>query len=287
MTDRYPFPDEFSPIGSSAYYAIRFAPPGRRSFLSLANAFYRTVRNIPVTCSDPGVAAEKLNWWRLEIERSRESRAQHPMAISMGALQAQYSLPTHYFEPFFRAVGQEIGTIEIESDNDLERHCRDTGALFADLNALIGGSDEAQRRSARELGSFLRMVEIIRDLGFDLRRNRCFIPAERLRQHQLSPAQLLHIEESVQLQSLLCSITGFQRQHYQKTVQAIHRRDGLGPLLSLTAMAEQVLKIIDADGYRRLVHQRTSLTPLHKLWISWRCQRRIRSARNTSRSTNV
>lgn len=276
MPERHPFPDEFTPVGSSAFYAIRFAPPDRQSSLSLVNAFYRSLRSIPVTCSDPGVAAVKLNWWQQEIQRSRQSQAQHPIAISMGALQERYSLPENYFEPLFQAVGQEIGSVEIEHDTELEYHCRNTGALFADLNALVGGADEKRRRSARELGSFLRMVEIIRDLGFDLRRNRCFIPVDRLQQHRFSAAQLLHTEDEERLQALLSSITRLQQQRYQKTLREISDRAGLGPLLSMTAIAERVLSIIHTDGYRRILHQRTSLTPLHKLWISRRCQWRLR-----------
>ena len=276
MPEQHPFPDEFSPIGSSVFYAIRFAPSGIRSPLSLANAFYRTLRNIPVTCSDPGVAAEKLNWWRQEIKRSLQAEAQHPIAISMGELQTRYSLPGDYFEPLFEAIGKEIGAVLIENDIELEYHCRHTGALFADLITLIGGANEEQRRSARKLGSFQRMVEIIRDLGIDLRRNRCFVPSHRLQTYRLNPMQLLQIEDEDQLRPPLSAITTIQQQLYNQTLDEISARNGLGPVLSMAAMAERVLSLIHADSYRRLLHQRTSLTPLLKLWISWRCQRSIR-----------
>lgn len=275
MPDTHPFPDEHSPAGSSIYYAIRFAPLRNHSSLSLVNAFYRTVRSIPLTCTDPGVAAEKLNWWQQEIKRSRLSQAQHPVAKSMGRLQTLLALPEDYFNPLFKATGREIGTILIENDTDLETHCRRTGALFTDLNARIGGATDKQRKSARELGAFLRMVEIIRDLGFDLHRNRCFIPLDRLQQHHLSPSQLL-LEDEQKLQALLSSITTLHLQRYQKTLEELPSRNGLGPVLSMAALAERILHVIHGDGYRRLRLQRTSLTPLHKLWISWRCQRSIR-----------
>ena len=228
-----------------------------------------------MTCSDPGVASEKLNWWQQEIKRSRLSQAQHPIAKSMGRLQLLQTLPEDYFDPFFHAIGREIGVISIENDADLEAHCRQTGALFADLNALIGGADDSQRKSARELGAFLRMVEVVRDLGFDLRHNRRFIPFDSLQQHRLSPAQLL-LEDEGKLQALLASMTVVQQQRYRKTLQELPSRNGLGPVLGLAAMAERLLDVIHCSGYRKLRQQRTSLTPLHKLWISWRCQRSIR-----------
>ena len=275
MPDTHPFPDEFSPVGSSVFYAIRFAPPCNQSSLSLVNAFYRTVRSIPLTCTDPGVAAEKLNWWQQEMKRSRLSQAQHPVARSMGRLEMLQILPDDYFDPLFQAIGREIGAIQLENDTDLETHCRQTGAVFTDLYARISGANPEQRESARELGVFLRMVEIIRDLGFDLRRSRCFIPLDRLQQHRLSATQLL-LEDQEKLQALLSSITTLHLQRYQKTLNALSSRNGLGPVLSMAAMAERVLHVIQSDDYRRLRLQRTSLTPLHKLWISWRCQRSIR-----------
>lgn len=276
MPEPHPFPDEFSPVGSGVFYAIRFAPLDRQSTLSLANAFYRTLRNIPVTCSDPSVAAAKLDWWRQEMQRSRQSLAQHPIARSMTGLQTRYSLPEDYFEPLFQAIGQEIGSLVMENDIALENHCRVTGALFADLNALIGDSKEAQRQSARELGSYIRMVEIIRNLGADLRRNCCFIPVDRLQQHRFSPAKLLMSEDEQKVKALLSPIFTLHHERYKKTLNTISDRTGLGPVLGMAAMADSVLRRLHKAGYRRLLQQRTSLTPLQKLWISWRCQRTVR-----------
>ncbi|MCB1874018.1 MAG: hypothetical protein KDI49_18795, partial [Gammaproteobacteria bacterium] len=74
----------------------------------------------------------------------------------------------------------------------------------------------------------------------------------------------------------LASMTVVQQQRYRKTLQELPSRNGLGPVLGLAAMAERLLDVIHCSGYRKLRQQRTSLTPLHKLWISWRCQRSIR-----------
>lgn len=276
MAESYPFPDEFSPIGSSLFYAIRFAPRDRHSSLSSVNAFYQTIRSIPLTCSDAGVAFEKLNWWREEINRSLRFQAQHPVAKSLGVILAEYQLSDGYFEPFLQAITREIGSFVVQGDIDLYNHCCATGGFFADMTALIGDANGEQRNSARELGGYIRMVEIIRHLGADLRRGRCFIPVHRLQTHHLSPTLLMSSIDDAGLTKLISPITQSARQHYQKTCQAISKRDGLGPILCLAAMSDKLLQIVHADNYHRLLQQRTSLTPLHKFWISWRCQRSIR-----------
>ncbi|MCB1763000.1 MAG: squalene/phytoene synthase family protein [Gammaproteobacteria bacterium] len=276
MAELYPFPDEFSPVGSSVFYSIRFAPPEQHSALSLANAFYLTLRNIPLTCSDPAVAGEKLNWWRQEIARSEKFQAQHPLAKAMSELHQQLAIPQHFFEPLCAATAQEIGSVTLQSDDDLESHCRATGALLADLYALIGGADAVQRESAQELGCYIRHVEIIRDLGADLRLNRCFLPANRLRRHGTSAAELLHCKDETQLNRVLSELFRELQQRYLKARSEIPKRSTLGPVLSLAAMAETLLRRLDSEGYQRLLRQRTNLTPLQKLWISWRLQRRQR-----------
>jgi phytoene synthase len=45
----------------------------------------------------------------------------------------------------------------------------------------------------------------------------------------------------------------------------------------MAAIYEKLLDEIEADGYR-VLEQRTSLTPLRKLWIAWttaRCEKRL------------
>lgn len=275
MTKSHPFPDEFSPVGSSIFYAIRFAPRDRHSALSLVNAFYQTIRSIPLTCSDTGVASEKLNWWREEINRSRRSEAQHPIAKSLSRIQAEHQLSNAYFEPFFQAINREIGSVALQTDMELQNHCRETGGFFADMIALIGSATVEQREYAKELGAFIRMVEIIRDLGADLRRGRCFIPVNSTQIHHLSATQLLRATDDTGLQKLLTPIIKSAVQQYQNASHAISIRKGLGPVLALAALAEKLLDTIHADCYHNLLQQRISLTPLHKLWISWRCQRSL------------
>ncbi|MCP4288909.1 MAG: squalene/phytoene synthase family protein [Gammaproteobacteria bacterium] len=275
MPEQYPFPDAHASTGSTAYYAIRFAPIDQRTDLCLVHAFYRSIREIPITCSDPGVALEKLNWWRQEIPRSRQFQAQHPIAKALGPLQSRLALPDDYFEPFFQTVAREIGGGAIESHVDLEAHCRQSGALLTDLFARIGGSDAKQLHCAADLGTHLRMFEIIRDLGTDLRLNRCFVPADLLQQHRLSAVALLTIEDEQVLSELLAPIATRQQQLYRNIISNLSQHSGLGPVLSMATIAERTLRIIHKDGYRQLLQQRANLTPLRKLWISWRCQRCI------------
>ncbi|MBL3619477.1 MAG: squalene/phytoene synthase family protein, partial [gamma proteobacterium endosymbiont of Lamellibrachia anaximandri] len=58
------------PLGSSSYYIIRFSPAPYRNDLTHLFAWQRELTNIPLECSDPGVAKTRLQWWREEIKKS-------------------------------------------------------------------------------------------------------------------------------------------------------------------------------------------------------------------------
>jgi phytoene synthase len=70
------------------------------------------------------------------------------------------------------------------------------------------------------------------------------------------------------------------RDRYRQTLAGLPREPlpALGPALSLAAMADALLQEIAKEEYR-VLHQRIGLTPLTKLWISWRWHRRARRPR--------
>ena len=65
-------PDEYcqkkaAASGSSFYYSFLFLPPERRRAITALYAFCREVDDIVDDCTDPGIAAAKLAWWRNEV----------------------------------------------------------------------------------------------------------------------------------------------------------------------------------------------------------------------------
>jgi phytoene synthase len=61
------------------------------------------------------------------------------------------------------------------------------------------------------------------------------------------------------------------REHYEKAMQALPAADRKSqrPGLIMAAIYRALLEEIERDGFRVLA-QRTSLTPVRKLWIAWK-----------------
>ena len=269
----YPFPDSHAPVGSGIYYAIRFAPPPLRADLSLVNALYRSIVEIPDQCSEAAVAMQKLGWWQRELQRSfgGHADAQHPVATAAARLLRQHGIEEIFFEPLFKVTAQMIGGVELDDEAALERHLQARGASFGQLMAEVAGADADQINHARALGSYLAEAATIGDIGADLRRQRVLIPLSRLERFGVSVASLQ--TGNGQIDALLNDAIGRARQRYRETLQRLSPDATLGPLLSLAVLAERLLTHAERDGAQKLLQQRIELTPLRKLWICWRCQR--------------
>lgn len=80
------FPNPATPLGSAAYYAIRFSAeptrePGARLF-----AWFHLIEQMGANPQDPGVVRLKLDWWRQETARLDDGSATHPLTRDLRAL---------------------------------------------------------------------------------------------------------------------------------------------------------------------------------------------------------
>lgn len=273
-TPDYPFPDQFSQPGSDSYYAVRFAPRELRPALSLVTAMYRSLREIPLTCSEPAVAQVKLEWWEQELDSMERGLGRHPITTALGRVYLQKPALGVHFKAVLHATASEVGGIELPDQAALKKHCDETGARYTQSLVLVSGGDQVHCPAAIAAGHLLRITEIVRDLGRDLRARRCLLPRDRLHEYDLNCETLFEVARKQALNSLLGSMVDEQRGLYQQVCADLPGpQPALGTVQSLTAMAVSLLHEIRQDGYRVLTH-RTSLTPLRKLWISWRSHRR-------------
>ena len=93
------------------------------------------------------------------------------------------------------------------------------------LVEIYGYNDPNARRHAVEMGIYLQMVNVLRDIQEDLSRNRIYLPTDELSKFGITEAQLKSGE--------LSSSVGWQEfmRHYLDHVMA-HRKNAVG-LLSL------------------------------------------------------
>lgn len=271
MQAEWRFPNRATPVGSSAYYSVRFAPVALRDDLAALHAWRHQVRAVLHEVSDPGVARLKLQWWREELGRSFAGEPRHPLGQVLAPALGRHGLPPEPFHRIADRVEAEILRRRPADEAELGAACEDDlGALFELITACHGRDEPEALTGARRLGGFCARVYLIRDSGALARQGRALLPADRLRALGLSPEALGEARSRQRLPELLAPTVEAARD-----AQAAAER---GPRLPLgLRVRARILATLLAELERSglaVAEQRIGLTPLRKLWLAWREARR-------------
>ncbi len=256
MPDSWNFPNRATPVGSAAYYSVRFSPPKLRHALAALHAWRGETRAVIKDCSDPGVARLKLQWWQEEIGRCHEGSPKHPLTQTLEPLIREHELPLQPFLELTQAVEWDLRQItpgtRAELDGRLEQ---DLGALFELIGRCHGQDRPEQITRLRDYGRRCAGIYLIRNYG----------AITRLGHHPL-PADLMsntgNSGEPAGLRSLAGEFTELPDIHPMPAAIAVHG-----------AILKALLVELEDSGFD-VSKQRIGLTPLRKLWIGWRTSRK-------------
>ncbi len=267
-------------LGTSLYYALKSAPPGRRDALTAWLRWWHEVMQIPLTVSDPGVAETKLRWWSQELQACSLGQATHPLTKALA-----HTLPSPSDDG---AMLWLLGIEQTQGQIDLVHHTRwmdehaltahqlaTTGAACEGAAVALGASSPDARAVARQCGLALRQAHQLARLGQDARAGWVHVPIDVLqkhdvRAHQLSkpiaqqtpagwPHLLAHLADQahVSLTSNMAELSALPS----------GEKNALRPLRVLMAIHLAQVREIKKSG-DVVLHQRLMLTPLRKWWIA-------------------
>ena len=106
-------------------------------------------------------------------------------------------------------------------------------------------------------------------MGDDARRNRIYLPMDELKKFEVTAADILNARYSDNFTRLMQFQAARAQDFYTSALAALpqeDRRDQRAGLI-MAAIYRTVLDEVAADGFKVLT-QRTSLTPMRKLWIA-------------------
>jgi phytoene synthase len=247
---------EAAPPGTSAYYVIRFAPAAQRPVLAALFGWRHELIRAATRTSDPGVARAKLHWWREELQRAVAGAGQHPLARPLGEAVRAHALPTAAFDAMIDAAAEDARRTGCASVEALLAYCDRSGGSFGELLARIGGTDPSE---GRRLGSAARLVEVLRDLGGDLRRAHCRLPQAEMDRAGLREDQLLDRGNAAAVRDLLPAFGDLARVEGRLS----------GPAGRWYRLRRLLLDELQAGGWE-VLDAKVSITPLRKLWLAWR-----------------
>ena len=258
--------------GSSFYYSFLFLPPNRRRAITALYAYCREVDDVVDECLDPQIAATKLVWWRTELDRLYAGKPEHPVTQALLPVLKEFTLPQEQLLEIIDGMEMDLQQTRYLDFKALSLYCYRVASVVGLLAAeIFGYTDRTTQKYAHDLGMAFQLTNIIRDVGEDARRGRVYLPIDELQRFNVPVADILNSRYSDNFKALMEFQIERAEHYYAQAMSQLPTvdRKAQRPGLVMAAIYRAVLDEIKRDGCQ-VLSQRTSLTPIRKLWIAWR-----------------
>ena len=258
--------------GSSFYYSFLFLPPERRRAITALYAFCREVDDVVDECTDAQLARAKLAWWRLEVGKLFDGAPSHPVTKALQPFVQPFQIRQQHLHEIIDGMEMDLSQTRYLDFAGLERYCYHVAGAVGLLAAGIFGYGNPRTLDyARNLGTAFQLTNIIRDVGEDARKNRIYLPMDELKQFEVPAADILQAKYSENFRALMAFQTRRADEFYENAMQLLPAEDRRTQRagLIMAAIYRATLAEIEQEGFKVLT-QRTSLTPLRKLWLAWK-----------------
>jgi len=258
--------------GSSFYYSFLFLPPERRRAITALYAFCREVDDVVDECADAQLAQAKLAWWRLEIGKLFEGTPNHPVSRALAPYLNKFEIKNEHLNEIITGMEMDLTQTRYLDFAALERYCYYVAGAVGLLAAgIFGYTNPRTLEYAKSLGTAFQLTNIIRDVGEDARKNRIYLPMDELKRFGVPAADLLQARYGDGFGALMKFQAARANDYYRKAFDALPAEDRRAQRagLIMAAIYRATLAEVERDGFKVLT-QRTSLTPLRKLWLAWR-----------------
>jgi phytoene synthase len=272
MTPEQYVQDKAAKSGSSFYYAFLFLPPPKRAAITAFYAFCREVDDVVDEVSDPGIAATKLAWWRSEVAASFGGTPTHPVTKALMPHTQAHDIRAEHLLAVIEGCQMDLDQSRYLDFPGLERYCHLVAGIVGEVAAgIFGRTQSATTAYAHRLGLAMQLTNIIRDVGDDARRGRIYLPMSELKQFDVKAQEILNRGYSERFTALMKFQAERAHRTYDEAFALLPAADHAAqkPGLMMANIYRTLLREIEAGGFQ-VLHQRTSLTPLRKLWIAMR-----------------
>ena len=272
MTPEQYVQDKTVKSGSSFYYAFLFLPPPQRAAITAFYAFCREVDDVVDEVTDAGVAATKLAWWRGQVAASFGGQPSHPVMKALMPHTADHRITPHHLLTVIDGCQMDLDQSRYLDFAGLALYCHRVAGVVGEVAAnIFGSTSEATVAYAHRLGLAMQLTNIIRDVGDDARRGRIYLPMAELKQFDVKAQEILNRGYSERFTALMKFQAERAHRAYDEAFVLLPDADRRAqkPGVMMANIYRTLLREIEADRFQ-VLHQRTSLTPLRKLWIAMR-----------------
>jgi 15-cis-phytoene synthase len=217
---------------STFYLGSRLFAAQERKAVSVVYAVCRSGDDAVDEAPNYSLAFDNLRLWWENIERaySGQPRRNQPLELSLAWVLENYDIPKQAFEELYLGLDSDLRPQPYESVEDLMLYCRRVAGVVGWLIAPIAGfrGGEETLSHALALGQAMQLTNILRDVGEDLEKGRCYLPKELLLKHNVSVNDLRSGLVNENYIVLLEDLADIASSLYRQGWQGIPRLKGAG-----------------------------------------------------------
>jgi len=263
--------DELTRRHSSTFYlGSRLFPNRQRQAVRVVYAVCRSGDDAVDEAASATAGRERLaRWWRgVERVYAGEHCPDEPLELALAWVLKRYDVPKEAFAELYLGFRSDLDPQPFEELDALLLYCRRVAGVVGLMVAPIAGyrGGEATLQDALALGQAMQLTNILRDVGEDLARGRCYLPKTLLERHGVTVEMLREGRVTDSYRALLEELAELCRQLYRQGWRGIPKLRG--PAASAVALAalnyEEILHKLRQNGYDNLT-RRAHLRPLERL----------------------
>lgn len=262
------------------YWGLCLLPEPRRSAMYAIYAWMRRADDIADDDSDLAHAREALDVFadRTRAVLSGEGCPDTPMWQSLAWAAETWNLPGEPFFDMLQGQRDDLSGRIIETREDLLDYCRMVASTVGVLCITVWGyrGPEAVALAAHR-GIALQLTNVLRDIGADIGRGRCYLPAQQLRSRGLAPTALAAWNPPDACEALVRSWIEEARSRYESSapLEGMVAKDCRSTLRAMTAIYVSLLDRIERDPSRVCGVPGVRLSKLSKVRIALQaCRKR-------------
>ncbi|MGI8509666.1 MAG: phytoene/squalene synthase family protein [Gemmatimonadaceae bacterium] len=265
--------------------ASYFLPAPKRRAAFAIYAFCRQADDI-VDSLGPGDITSGAEGAELAVYRQRLDRALHgepddAVFRELAWVVNEFHLPTAVLHELVNGVARDLHHETYRSWGELERYCYGVASTVGVMCTYIfgvipGPTRDSVLRRAETLGVAMQLTNILRDVGEDAMRARCYLPLDDLTQFGIAPGEIAHLTihaTDPRWQALMQFEISRARGLYADAhsgIASLHR-DSQRCATACAVGYARILDAIEQIGYNTL-SQRAHVPPRAKaivLWHAW------------------
>lgn len=182
------------------YLASLFLPSEKRrgalalyAFCRLADDF---VDDATLRGTSLALARERLNAHRRGLDAAFDGRPDSPVFREVAWTAQRFGVPRAPLDELLDGVARDLDGCRYATWPALERYCEGVASSVGEMCTYVWGvrGDTSLASAidyARTLGTAMQLTNILRDVGEDARRHRCYLPVDELADVGLTPDDVL------------------------------------------------------------------------------------------------